>query len=114
MKSCFFTFILTVLFLASTFSVSSAQVNWTKDTINNPLLSPGSSGEFDDQAIAVPSVLFDGSTYHMWYSAADGNDYMKRIGYATSADGVNWTKYDDPATFICRTRCEFIRQSQKA
>ena len=96
MKSYFLTFILTVLFLVSTFSSSFAQTLWTKDTPNNPVLDPGPSGAWDDVAVGIPSVLFDGSTYHMWYSGYDGTN--NRIGYATSADGITWTKYDDPTT----------------
>ncbi len=34
-------------------------------------------------------VIFDGSTYQMWYSAGDPN----KIGYATSEDGQQWVKY---------------------
>ena len=32
----------------------------------------------------------------MWYGASDGDNF--RIGYATSSDGIAWTKYDDPST----------------
>ncbi len=65
-------------------------INWTKDA-SNPVLQIGSSGSWDDDVIADPTVLFDGEIYKMWYSGSDGSNY--RIGYATSEDGVNWTKY---------------------
>jgi hypothetical protein len=95
MKFYFFTFILTVLFLASTFSASFAQIFWTKDTLNNPVLDPGPSGAWDDGSVAIPSILFEGNTYHMWYAGRSSN---QRIGYATSPDGITWEKYDDPTT----------------
>jgi len=33
----------------------------------------------------------------MWFGGVD-NSGIARIGYATSPDGINWMKYDDPAT----------------
>jgi hypothetical protein len=35
----------------------------------------------------------------MWYSGYDGSTGTN-IGYATSPDGINWTKYDDPITTV--------------
>jgi hypothetical protein len=35
-----------------------------------------------------PAVVFDGSNYHMVFSA---NDDSNRILYVTSSDGLNWT-----------------------
>ncbi len=74
-----------------------AQTQWTKD-LNNPVLIPGSSGEWDDGGFAGQSVLYDSNEgiYKMWYGASDGNNF--RIGYATSSDEIGWTKYDDPST----------------
>ncbi len=37
-----------------------------------------------------PYVMKDGATYRMWYRGFDGSHY--RILYATSTDGVAWTK----------------------
>ena len=74
-----------------------AQVEWEKYT-NNPVLQPGSSGEWDDGGFAGQAVLYDSNEgiYKIWYGASDGNNF--RIGYATSSDGIAWTKYDDPST----------------
>ncbi|WP_144903902.1 glycoside hydrolase family protein [Halobellus captivus] len=45
-------------------------------------------------AIARPCVRQTEDGFEMWYSyATDNHGY--RIGYATSADGLNWTRYDD-------------------
>ena len=71
------------------YATSTDGVNWTKDTLN-PVLDVGSPGSWDDEEVLLASVLFDGSIYHMWYSGFDG--IKLRIGYATSTDGVNWTK----------------------
>jgi hypothetical protein len=42
-----------------------------------------------EYAIARPCVLRDASGYHMWFSCR-GSTY--RIGYASSADGLTWTR----------------------
>ncbi|MBI2437538.1 MAG: hypothetical protein HYV36_01820 [Lentisphaerae bacterium] len=39
------------------------------------------------------AVIKDGDTYKMWYSGYNGTNY--RIYYATSPDGLDWTKYDN-------------------
>ena len=67
-------------------------VVWTKYA-NNPVIVLGASGEWDDVHVLRPDALFDGSTYHLWYTASDGGYY--RIGHATSPDGFTWTKDPD-------------------
>ena len=64
--------------------------SWTKYAAN-PILSYGSSGTWDCAHLNGPAVIKDGSTYKMWYSGSDWTHY--RIGYATSSDGISWTKY---------------------
>jgi predicted GH43/DUF377 family glycosyl hydrolase len=59
---------------------------------NNPVFNPGPAGSWEDESISGPYVLFDGSTYHMWYAGNDGKN--TRIGYATSSDGIAWTRYE--------------------
>ena len=52
-----------------------------------------------------PHVLWDekAKQYRMWYSA--GEQYEPNaIGYATSSDGVNWTKYKDNPIFAADPR----------
>jgi hypothetical protein len=44
-----------------------------------------------EHAIARPHVIKDGAMYRMWY-AHRGETY--RIGYAESADGLDWTRMD--------------------
>jgi len=63
---------------------------------SDPVMNPGDPGSWDSVWILHPTVIFDGTTYHMWYMGWDGN--IPRIGYATSPDGINWTKYDDLIT----------------
>lgn len=48
----------------------------------------------DEWAIAAPSVRRIGDGYAMWYSYVRGHDGY-RMGYATSTDGVAWTRHSD-------------------
>jgi hypothetical protein len=67
---------------------------WTADA--EPVLLQGSAGEWDDYAVRAPSVVRTAEGYIMFYSGYTRQ--QGRIGLATSADGIHWTKYDDPAT----------------
>jgi len=64
--------------------------SWTKHA-SNPVLGFGPSGSWDSSQLSLPMVIKDGATYKMWYAGYNGTYW--RIGYATSADGVAWTKY---------------------
>ena len=67
-------------------------VTWTKH-VQNPVLRLGST-TLDASGVARPAVLFDGSSYRLWYTAL-GSDNTSRIGYATSSDGVLWKRHFD-------------------
>ena len=72
------------------YATSPDGISWT-EYAGNPVLDVGEAGSWDDERVYKPYVIFDGSTYHMWYSGLDGTN--TRIGYATSSDGIIWTKY---------------------
>jgi len=72
------------------YATSPDGITWTKYA-SNPVVDLGTSGAWDDATVLYSSVILDGTTYKMWYSGNDGTDY--RIGYATSPDGITWTKY---------------------
>ncbi len=72
------------------YATSPDSIIWTKSG-SNPVLDIGPPGSWDDNSVSHPTVLYDGATYHLWYSAADGSKI--RIGYANSSDGLTWTKY---------------------
>jgi len=75
-------------------TTASSQTGWYKYP-GNPVLKQGGAGEWDRKWITSPSVIYDNGIYHMWYrgivyrQSGDG-----QIGYATSKDGINWTKYE--------------------
>ena len=72
------------------YATSPDGIAWTKYN-GNPVLTPGASGAWDHYGVLDPCVLKDGSTYRMWYfgKPEPSVDY---IGYATSSDGIDWTK----------------------
>jgi len=55
----------------------------------NPVLTP-SLGKFDSSQMRMNSVLYENGIFKMWYAGFDSANY--RTGYATSMDGINWTK----------------------
>jgi predicted GH43/DUF377 family glycosyl hydrolase len=65
---------------------------WAKAT-GNPIFNHGTSGAWNDQWVYAPSVFLDGSTYKMWYVSFSAASTSRKIGYATSPNGVDWTKY---------------------
>ncbi len=73
------------------FATSSDGLTWTKYS-GNPVMTRGTVGNWDDEAIGCPSVLFDGTVYKMWYMGRTISPDWG-IGYATSVDGINWQKH---------------------
>jgi predicted GH43/DUF377 family glycosyl hydrolase len=73
------------------YATSTDGVNWTKYA-NNPVLSLGASGAFDDEQVAEPRVLNLGGSYRMYYTGANVSSQRKSLGMATSLDGITWTK----------------------
>ncbi|MBI2438961.1 MAG: hypothetical protein HYV36_09150, partial [Lentisphaerae bacterium] len=85
------------------YATSSNGLDWTKynnaiptnsDTTSTDGRIPcGSAGKGDAAHANHPAVIKDGSTYKMWYVGNDGTN--NRIYYATSPDGLTWTKYNN-------------------
>ena len=74
------------------FAWSVDGLNWTK--LPEPVLKPGSGEEWDAFNVVKPRVLFDGKHYHMWYTGGTNHvPSIRRVGYATSDDGIHWKKY---------------------
>ena len=68
---------------------------WVQDS-TNPVIAVGAPGKWDAGLVHTSSVLFDGSTYRMWYTGISTVNYTRSgiagIGLATSADGIHWIK----------------------
>ncbi len=79
-----------------------------------PVLPTGSPGSWDDRSLIMHRVLRVGRIYEMWYAGSRGVFSTSQTGYATSPDGIHWTKdpgnpvllhgpvgsWDDQAAFI--------------
>src|SRR3972149_4996736 len=86
------------------YATSSDGLAWTKydNTIpapsdgssTNGKIPMGNSGRGDATWVWGPSGIKDGATYKMWYTGYDGTS-INRIYYATSSNGLEWTKYDN-------------------
>jgi predicted GH43/DUF377 family glycosyl hydrolase len=90
-----------------------------KRTSKEPVLS--AEAPWEKVAVMCPHVLYDGKEkqYRMWYSG--GEQYEPNaIGYATSSDGVKWTKHEKNPIFRPEpknawekdrvTACQVVRQ----
>ncbi len=79
--------------------VNNNRINYARSTDglvweeypSNPVLTDGPDGDWDDDFVSQPSVIYDGTLYRMWFTGYDGSNL--RIGYATSTDGMVWNKY---------------------
>jgi predicted GH43/DUF377 family glycosyl hydrolase len=65
---------------------------WTADP--DPVLKPGLEGAWDQFELGWPSVVREEDELRMYYGVKTREGFA--IGLATSTDGINWTKYDDP------------------
>jgi predicted GH43/DUF377 family glycosyl hydrolase len=83
------TCLLFLLLIISCYSFS--QFSWTRHP-DNPVMN-AAPGEWDEQFIAPTTILFYDDIYHMYYGG--GLDYATGFGYATSPDGINWTRYEN-------------------
>jgi predicted GH43/DUF377 family glycosyl hydrolase len=74
------------------YATSVDGIVWQRDTLNNPVLTIGTTGQWDDYWLLEPQVLYIDSTYYMWYLGSKTPD-IRQVGLATSPDGIVWTKY---------------------
>ena len=79
------------------YAESNNGISWTLNP--SPVLDLGSPGSWDSGDVETPTIIIDNTApanerYKMWYSALDDNisRNVYRIGYATSANGTNWSK----------------------
>lgn len=77
------------------YATSTDGINWTIHP-ESPALTRGDDGSWESISVLDPSVSFDGTTYHMWYTGnSNALTTGLSIGYASSTDGINWTKYEN-------------------
>jgi predicted GH43/DUF377 family glycosyl hydrolase len=61
----------------------------------NPILLPEPTSPWECYNVFNPAVIHDSGLFHMFYRA-QGLDWVSRIGYAVSEDGVQWNRLRRP------------------
>jgi beta-1,2-mannobiose phosphorylase / 1,2-beta-oligomannan phosphorylase len=61
----------------------------------NPILLPDPASDWETYNVFNPSVIYHKGLFHMHYRA-QGLDWVSRIGYATSTDGIHWNRMRRP------------------
>jgi len=61
----------------------------------NPILLPDPTSDWETYNVFNPAVIYQNGLFHMHYRA-QGLDWVSRIGYAVSADGVHWNRLRRP------------------
>lgn len=62
---------------------------------DNPILLPEPASPWECINVFNPGVLYHNGLFHMFYRA-QGLDWISRLGYAVSADGVHWNRMREP------------------
>jgi len=67
------------------------------ESVNNPTLEPGASGEWDDRCVGWQRILYDRDQglYIMLYTGQNASTGRVQVGIATSEDGETWEKHPD-------------------
>lgn len=66
---------------------------------NNPLVTPHPHNSWETHAVFNPAVMVHDGVVHMLYRAM-GHDGVSRVGYATSADGIHFTRHYNRPVFV--------------
>ena len=83
---------------------STDGVNWIKNS-NNPILDVSYGTSWDSLGVETATVIYDSlapvnQRYKMWYSGQYFDSIRYDIGYAYSADGINWVKHPNPVLTV--------------
>jgi len=61
----------------------------------NPVLLPDPTSDWETYNVFNPAVIHHNGLFHMHYRA-QGQDWISRIGYAVSKDGIHWNRMRRP------------------
>lgn len=93
----------------SNYATSPNGITWTKYE-GNPIIE-GGAGKWDQDYVGIRSVLKIGDTYHAWYEGSNLTPSLSwnpfGVGYATSSDGIHWTKISVDAPVLSGSTGEF-------
>ncbi len=82
------------------YCTSADGLHWNKYA-GNPVMDVSYNGMWDSLGVETVTIINDPTAvaserYKMWYAGQYFNEYRYDIGYAFSADGINWTKHATP------------------
>jgi predicted GH43/DUF377 family glycosyl hydrolase len=60
-----------------------------------PIMLPDQNSDWETYNVFNPAVIYYNHLWHMFYRA-QGLDWISRIGYAVSADGIRWNRLRRP------------------
>ncbi len=66
-----------------------------KRFIKNPILKPRRQNDWESKLVFNPAAVHENGLFHLLYRAV-GEDDISRIGYAVSADGYEFFRFDKP------------------
>ena len=72
----------------------------------SPFMYPNPLREWQSKNIFNPAVTQHNGLFHMHFRA-QGTDYVSRIGYAVSTDGLHWNRLDEPVMSPHRGREDY-------
>src|SRR6185369_693564 len=68
-------------------------VNWSPHA-GNPIFTAEGPGHWDTKIRERGWILRDGDQFRLWFTGYAGRrDDIKLLGYATSTDGIHWTRF---------------------
>ena len=74
-------------------------ISW-KPYAGNPVFTGTGKDTWDQHIRERGYILKEDDGYHLWYTGyRDGKDPVMTLGYATSTDGIEWTRYDGNPVF---------------
>lgn len=59
----------------------------------NPIFGGTDSTKWDELIRERGYILFEDGIYHMWYTGHQSDWKLLSLGYASSEDGINWTRH---------------------
>lgn len=92
------TWLVALMVIISCHQQETPESGWKKYA-SNPVVRKGDPPSYDFINVADCEVVFDDNVYKMWYTAGGevppNTELHNSIAYATSSDGIHWTKYND-------------------
>jgi len=66
-----------------------------KRVSHQPVFLPNPTSSWETYNVFNPAVTYERGLFKMWYRA-QGLDWISRIGYAVSGDGIHWNRMEKP------------------